>query len=233
MNAIPLVRAIGLHAGYAGHPVVRDVDLDVLPGEVVTLLGANGAGKTTTLLTLAGYLSPVGGTLLVDGKPSSAVLSRRARNGMAFVTEDRSVFFHLTVRENLRVGGVAVDTVTDLFPELHPLLDRMAGLLSGGEQQMLSVGRALARRPRLLLLDELSLGLAPLVVTRLLTAVRTAADTGVGVLLVEQHVEQALRVSDRAHVLQRGTVILSGTADEVGQRRDLIEGSYLTASPPG
>ena len=229
MTTTPLVEAVGLQAGYAGHPVVRDVDLAVHPGEVVTLLGANGAGKTTTLLTLAGYLKPVGGVLRVDGEESQAPLSTRARKGMAFVTEDKSVFFQLTVRENLRVGGVTPGSVTELFPELHPLLDRKAGLLSGGEQQMLSVGRALARRPRLLLLDELSLGLAPLIVARLLRAVRDAADGGVGVLLVEQHVEQALDVADRALVLQRGTVVLSGTADEVRDRRDLLEDSYLMA----
>jgi branched-chain amino acid transport system ATP-binding protein len=135
----------------------------------------------------------------------------------------------LTVEENLRVGRCDADGVLTLFPELQPLLGRRAGLLSGGEQQMLTLGRALARTPRLLLIDELSLGLAPLVVARLLTAVREAADGGVGVVLVEQHVDQAMRIADQVLVMERGRVVLSGPTAEVAGRVHEIEASYLAA----
>lgn len=222
-----LLSTESLQAGYAGHPFVQDLNVEVHAGQVVALLGPNGAGKTTTLLTLAGEMPPISGRLMIDGLPSKASLSTRARRGLGFVTEDRSVFFQLSVWENLRVGKCDTDFALALFPELKPLLKRTAGLLSGGEQQMLTVGRALARKPRLLLIDELSLGLAPLVVTRLLTAVRKAADTGIGVLLVEQHVEQALRIADFAYIMQRGRVVFSGPAAEVAQRRAEIENSYL------
>lgn len=223
----PLIQAQSLEAGYGGHPFVRNLTIEVRAGEITALLGPNGAGKSTTLMTLAGQMAPLGGSLLVNGRATKQGLSARARDGLGLVTEDRSVFMHLTVTENLAVGRCDVDFALDLFPELRPLLRRTAGLLSGGEQQMLTVGRALARRPRVLLLDELSLGLAPLVVIRLLDAIRAAADGGLGVLLVEQHVEQALRVSDRAYVMQRGQVIFNGTALELSERRGEIEQSYL------
>jgi branched-chain amino acid transport system ATP-binding protein len=225
-----LVKASGLSAGYNGQPVVRDLDLEVHPGEVVALFGPNGAGKTTTLLTLAGELSPISGEIEMDGKPAPASLHRRARNGLAFVTEERSVFMEMTVDENLRVGRVDRAKVLELFPELDPLMSRRAGLLSGGEQQMLTLGRALAREPRLILVDELSLGLAPLIVGRLLRALRAAADGGVGVLLVEQHVDQALKQADKVFVMERGLVILKGPKAEVAHRVHEIEASYLGAA---
>ena len=225
-----LIEAKGLSAGYHGQPVVRDLDLEVQPGEMVALFGPNGAGKTTTLLTLAGELAPIGGTILMDGKPAPALLHKRARNGLAFVTEERSVFMEMTVDENLRVGRVDKAHALKLFPELEPLMGRRAGLLSGGEQQMLTLARALSRRPRILLVDELSLGLAPLIVTRLLAALRTAADEGVGVLLVEQHVDQALKQADRVYVMERGLVVLSGPKAEVAHRVHEIEASYLGAA---
>ncbi|SNQ46829.1 High-affinity branched-chain amino acid transport ATP-binding protein BraG [Frankia canadensis] len=223
-----LVEARKLCAGYQGVPVVRDLDLTVEPGEVVALLGPNGAGKTTTLLTLAGELRPISGDLLVDGEPSKAPLHKRAGGGLGFVPEERSIFMSQTTAENLRVGRCDVDRVLELFPELKPKLKTTAGLLSGGEQQMLSLGRALARGPRLLLADELSLGLAPLVVARLLAAVRAAADTGVGALLVEQHVRKVLEVADRVYVLRRGVVDFAGTATEAKARLSELEGSYLS-----
>lgn len=223
----PLIEAKALDAGYGGHPFVRDLNIQVRAGEITALLGPNGAGKSTTLMTLAGHTAPLGGTVLIDGKATKSRLSARAKDGLGLVTEDRSVFMNLTVGENLAVGRCDVEHALRLFPELRPLLKRTAGLLSGGEQQMLTVGRALARRPRVLLLDELSLGLAPLVVIRLLEAVRAAANDGLGVLLVEQHVEQALRVSDHAYVMQRGQVVFSGTAQELSERRGEIEQSYL------
>ena len=225
-----LVEAEGLQAGYGSVVVVRDLDLQVRAGEVVALLGPNGAGKSTTLLTLSGALSPLGGVVRWNGAATKAALHARARQGLGLVTEERSVFMRLTARENLRVGGRNIAAALELFPELEPRLDVKAGLLSGGEQQMLTLARALARRPSLLLADELSLGLAPLVVNRLLSAVRRAADGGVGVLLVEQHVSKVLDIADRVYVLRRGRVELAGAARELRGRLAEIESSYLSAT---
>ncbi len=221
-----LLEARGLSAGYHKHPVVEGIDLEVRAGEVVALLGPNGAGKTTTLLALTGELPPLSGDVLFRGERTTSPLHRRARNGLAFVPEERSVFPQLTAGENLKIGRGDDDIALGLFPELKPLLKRRGGLLSGGEQQMLTLARALSRQPVLLLADELSLGLAPLVVQRLLKAVRAAADeNGVGVLLVEQHVKQALRVADRVLVMRGGRVVLAGTVAEVeGQ----LEEAYLS-----
>jgi branched-chain amino acid transport system ATP-binding protein len=220
-----LLEARGLAAGYHGHPVVNDLDLTVAAGEVVALLGPNGAGKTTTLMTLAGHLRPIGGEVLRKGEPTTAPLFRRARGGLALVTEERSVFMRLTTADNLRVGGGDVAQALELFPELQPLMKRLAGQLSGGEQQMLTLARALSRNPDLVIADELSLGLAPLIVTRLWQALRKAADErGVGVLIVEQHIHQAMRYADRIYVLRRGAVVLSGTVDEVSPK---IDQAYL------
>jgi branched-chain amino acid transport system ATP-binding protein len=222
-----LLEARALTCGYDSVPVVRDVDLHVEPGEVVALLGPNGAGKTTTLLTLSGALPALEGEVWWQGRPTRAPLHSRARGGLAFVTEERSVFMGLSTRDNFRAGRVPVDEALELFPELRPRLRIPAGLLSGGEQQMLTLARALARRPVLLLADELSLGLAPLIVQRLLRAVRQAADGGLGVLLVEQHVSQALEIADRAYVMRRGRIEMSGTASELEERVAEIEASYL------
>jgi branched-chain amino acid transport system ATP-binding protein len=234
MNATPeqtvspdvLLSARGMSAGYHKHPVVVGIDLEVRAGEVVALLGPNGAGKTTTLLALSGELPPLEGEVTFRGEPATAPLHRRARNGLAFVTEERSVFPQLTAGENLKIGRGKQEIALALFPELEPLLDRRGGLLSGGEQQMLTLARALSREPVLLLADELSLGLAPLVVARLLKAVRAAADErGVGVLLVEQHVKQAMRIADRVLVMRGGRIVLSGKASEVEGR---LEEAYLS-----
>jgi len=225
-----------LEAGYGGLAVVRDLSLQVHAGEVVALLGPNGAGKTTTLLTISALLPALGGEIDVLG----AAVTRRtrphrlARRGVAHVPEDRSLFSQLTVRENVAVGRsrrddvLALDQVLEYFPALSPLLDRRAGLLSGGEQQMLALARALARRPRLLLVDEMSLGLAPVIVERLVPIVRRIADElGTGVLLVEQHVAVALHVSDRGYVLNRGGVVAEGPAATLAADRDLLAASYL------
>ena len=224
----PVLEARGLSAGYNAQAVVHDLDLVVQPGEVVALLGANGAGKTTTLLALSGELPLLAGDMRMDGEPTQAPLYRRARRGLSFVTEERSIFKSLTARNNLRVAGVKPEVALSLFPELEARLDVRGGLLSGGEQQMLTLARALSRKPRLLLADELSLGLAPLIVKRLLAAVRAAADEqGTGVLLVEQHVRRALEHSDRAYVLRRGRIVLTCSSEEMRGRLSEVEDEYL------
>ncbi len=227
-----LIEADGLCAGYGSTVVVRDLTLRVEAGEVVALLGPNGAGKTTTLLTLAGLLPSLGGRLQVLGRPvDHRHPHRNARRGLGFVTEDRSLFGALTVRENLRLATrdtSAWPEIAPWFPALRGLTDRRAGLLSGGEQQMLALARSLLARPRLLLVDEMSLGLAPVVVERLAPVLRTAADElGVGVLLVEQHVPVALGLADRAVVLRHGEVVATGAAADLAEDPDLLHDSYL------
>jgi len=220
----------GLSAGYGELAAVRELDLTVHAGEVVALLGPNGAGKTTTLLTLAGELPPLAGGITYLGRAHNDPLHRRVRHGLGFVPEERSVFQSLTVSANLRLGPGSSDVALDLFPELRPLLGRRAGLCSGGEQQILALGRALAARPRLLVVDELSLGLAPLVVERLLEAIRAAADEdGMGVLLVEQHAGKALAVADRAYVLRRGRVVLESSSSDLVQDPGALERIYIGA----
>ncbi|KRD03959.1 MULTISPECIES: ABC transporter ATP-binding protein [unclassified Streptomyces] len=226
----PLIEARSLSAGYGSQPVVRDLELEVRPGEVVALLGPNGAGKTTTLRALSGSLAPMGGEVRWLGEPGRTPLHRRARQGLAYVGE-RAVFTRLDTADNLRVGRVGSQQALELFPELEKRLSTSAGMLSGGEQQMLSLARALCRTPKLLLADELSLGLAPLVVDRLLHAVREAADRGLGALLVEQHVRKVLDVADRVYVLHRGHVTMTGTPAELRGNLDAIESSYLARTP--
>jgi branched-chain amino acid transport system ATP-binding protein len=162
-----------------------------------------------------------------DDRPLTGPLHRRARRGLGLITEERAVFRQLSTETNLALGAGGVNGALGVFPELERLLDRKAGLLSGGEQQMLVLARALAARPRLLLVDELSLGLAPLMVTRLLTAIGEAASDGMSVLLVEQHARQALEVADRAYVLLRGAIELEGTGAELLARLPEIERTYL------
>jgi branched-chain amino acid transport system ATP-binding protein len=222
-----------LRAYYGQVQALHGLEFGLNEGSLTTLLGANGAGKTTTLLTLAGELAPLAGEVRLRGRPTTAPMHARCRDGLGFLTEGRSVIMGLTARENLRLADVDPDVAVDLFPELGPLLPRSAGLLSGGEQQMLSLARALGRAPDVLLADELSLGLAPMVVERLLASVRQAADErGVAVLLVEQHVRHALSVADRVYVMERGRVSLSGAVADVRAKIEDIEVAYLSAAAP-
>ena len=228
-----------LFAGYQQVPVVRELNLEVRPGEVVALLGPNGAGKTTTLETIAGLNRPISGTVELSGENIGGIPAHvLAHRGLALVPEGRALFPGLTVREHLRLAGAAggrsrqaarhEEELLEMLPELRKCLGRKAGLLSGGEQQMLAIGRALVTRPRLLLVDEMSLGLAPVIVERLLPILRRAAsDLGASVLFVEQHVALALEISDRAYVLAHGRIRLEGPAAELRERRELLAASYL------
>jgi branched-chain amino acid transport system ATP-binding protein len=224
----PVLRLEGLSAGYDAALAVRDLDLHVGVGEVVALLGPNGVGKTTTLRAISGLIRPMDGVIRFDGddltKHSPAA---RAQLGIAHVPEGRGVFFGLTVAEHFRLGyrgeRLDADLAYTYFPALVALRDRRAGLLSGGEQQMLTLGTALARKPRLMLVDELSLGLAPVIVERLMPVVSTyAKQSGCAVLVVEQHIHIALAVADRGYVLSHGELVISAAAEELRADHQLI-----------
>ena len=223
----------GLSAGYQGIAVVRELNLTVGHGEVVALLGPNGAGKTTTLETIAGLHRPIAGSIELSGRDVAGTPAHvLARRGMALVPEGRALFPGLTVREHLRLaggrGGAREQELLEMLPELARCLDRKAGLLSGGEQQMLAVGRALVTRPGMLLVDEMSLGLAPVIVERLLPILRkVAGELGTSVLFVEQHVALALEIADRAYILTHGRISLEGPAAQLRMSRELLAASYL------
>lgn len=223
-----------LDTGYDGVAVVRDLTLDVHEGEVVALLGPNGAGKTTTLMTVSGMAPALGGHVEVVGRPVPKLRNahRLARWGVMHVPENRGVFFQLSVRENLtlakRHGSVDLDRALEYFPQLEPLLSRRAGLCSGGEQQMIALGRALLSEPKLLMIDEMSLGLAPRLFEELLGVVgQLAKETSVGVLMVEQYVDLALQEADRAYVLNHGKLVLQGRASDLLEDRQILDAAYM------
>jgi len=235
------VRALtvsGLSVAYGAAAVLHDVSLEVRPGEIVTVIGGNGAGKTTLLKTVAGVLRPAAGRIAVGersiaGRPSWEV----ARGGVALVPEGRGIFGDQTVRDNLLLGALArpggrgasapqIDRALTHFPALRERLDRPAGGLSGGQQQMLAVARGLMAEPRFLLLDEPSLGLAPLLVREIFAVIARLRDEGVTVLLVEQMAAQALALADRAYVLERGRVTLSGPATAIRSNPEVVR-AYL------
>lgn len=222
-----LIETRGLAAGYGGRGVVTGLNLKVRSGEIVTLFGPNGSGKTTTLLSMAGAIPLVAGEVLLFGQETNTSMHLRVRQGLSFITDRRSLIYKLSVRDNLLLRSGSIADALAYFPELGDHLEKPAGLLSGGQQQMLAVARSLASRPRLLLADELSLGLSPLIVERLLLAVRAAADEGLGVLLVEQHVRQALGIADRGYVLGGGGVTLEGDAATLKRQLSDVEAAYL------
>ncbi|CAI7980709.1 nonpolar-amino-acid-transporting ATPase [Frankia sp. Hr75.2] len=225
-SAGTVLEARDLTAGYGALAAVRGVDIRVRAGEIVALLGPNGAGKTTTLAALAGALPVLGGEVHLLGKLATGPLHARVRGGLGYLPSARTIINRLTVAENLTLGRGRLDDAVDRFPALEALLRRPAGLLSGGEQQMLMLARCLAARPRVVLVDELSQGLAPVVVQDLLASLRReAVATGVAVLLVEQQVRRALSVADRWYLLRQGAVVDSGDADEASARRLVI--TYL------
>ncbi|MCW2946662.1 MAG: putative transport protein ATP-binding component [Actinoallomurus sp.] len=240
MSAAPAaLECRGLVAGHGSVPVLRPLDLAVPHGTVLAVLGPNGAGKTTLLGTLAGLLPSIGGEVLVDDHPLPKGRPRSAnRSGLVLVPDDRALFTTLTVRENLviarRSGAPSIDDVLEMFPALAKRLGVRAGALSGGEQQMLAVARGLVQKPKVLLIDEMSMGLAPVIVEDLLPVVRRIADeTGAVVVLVEQHVRLALEVADEAIVLVHGDVTLRGAATELAADRRRLEAAYLGGAEDG
>ena len=228
MSAL-VVKDLVVHRG--GLPVVRGASLVVDPGSITVLLGANGAGKTTLLEGISGAIKIAGGSAELLGTPIAALRpNRRARLGLAHIEQGRAVYRDLTTQENIEVArhpDASADEVFALFPELQPRRHVRAGLLSGGEQQMLLIGRALASRPRVLLIDEMSLGLAPLIVRRLMTIVRDLAKSGLSVLLVEQFATLALAIGQRAYVLRRGEIAYDGSCAALRADPKRLHSLYL------
>ena len=227
-----LLQVDDLCAGYHRLQILHEVGLCVDEGEIVAVVGGNGAGKTTTLKTVAGLLAPSAGTIVFDGRSAVGVRPNQlVRRGLVLVPEGRALFGPLTVAENLRMGGwtrgeAALDEVFELFPILAERRAQPAETLSGGQQQMLAIGRALMARPRLLMLDEPSTGLAPKLTWAVLEAVQAIRDRGVAILLVEQNAAHALRIADRAYVLESGAVALSGPGSELADD-DRVRAAYL------
>jgi branched-chain amino acid transport system ATP-binding protein len=232
----PLLKVAGLHAGYGPIRALRGIDLEVFPGEIVALVGSNGAGKTTLLMTLCGIVRPSAGSILYDGRAIAGAPSHRTmRSGMAQVPEGRRIFPQMSVLENLQMGAVAADPgrfredldwVHGLFPVLKERAHQRGGTLSGGEQQMLAIGRGLMSRPKLLLLDEPSLGLAPLIVKQIFAILQEINRAGTTILLVEQNAYLALKHAHRACVLANGEIVLQGPAASLLAHPD-VRRAYL------
>jgi branched-chain amino acid transport system ATP-binding protein len=232
-----VLRLDDVHVSYGEIPALKGVALEVRQGEIVALLGNNGAGKTTTLRTISGLLVPTRGALTLEGQPLAGVPPHAiVRRGIAHVPEGRRIFNRLTVRENLTMGAYTrtdtavvasdLERVLALFPRLDERLTQVAGTLSGGEQQMLAIGRALMARPRLLLLDEPSMGLAPVLVEQIFETVRDINTQGTTILLVEQNAAMALAVAQRGYVIETGVIVLSGSAAELADNPE-VRRAYL------
>jgi len=232
-----LLSVENLKVGYGGIQAVKGIDLAVAPGELVTLIGSNGAGKTTTLKALAGLLHPTAGKVHYAGKSLHNIPAhQRARNGLALVPEGRGIFARLTVEENLQMGaycrnnkaGIMQDMqrIYDLFPRLAERRTQLAGTLSGGEQQMVAMGRAMMGRPKLLMLDEPSMGLAPMMMAKIFETILSISAQGVSILLVEQNAKLALQVAQRGYVMESGLITLSGACNEL-LGSDAVQRAYL------
>jgi branched-chain amino acid transport system ATP-binding protein len=230
-----LLNVEDIRVAYGGIEALRGISFDVDEGEIVTLLGANGAGKTTTLRTVSGLLHPLSGSVTFDGTRIDTLPAHlMVRMGIGHVPEGRRIFARMSVRENLQMGayhrrddlGPDIDRVFDLFPVLRERSGQEGGTLSGGEQQMLAIGRALMSRPRLLLLDEPSMGLAPMIVSRIFEIIREINTQGTTILLVEQNAAQALRLASRGYVLETGEIVMSDDAQTM-LNDDRIRAAYL------
>ncbi len=237
---MPILELNSLHVGYGKTPVLWDISLEIGPGEIIALVGSNGAGKTTLLRALSGVLPVSSGRILWKGKDITRVSSSaRVESGLVHVPEGRHVFYGLSVRDNLLLGSYTkkldraavskyLQWIYCLFPELARRQNHLAGLLSGGEQQMCAIGRGLMAHPQLLLIDEMSLGLAPVVVERMLPSIQQVVDErGVAVLLVDQDVELAFEIAKRGYVLENGRIMMRGDANELRQSGEIIQ-RYLT-----
>jgi branched-chain amino acid transport system ATP-binding protein len=231
-----MLEVSGLAFAYGGAAAVRDVSLTVRPGEIVALLGANGAGKSTTVKMIAGVLRPQRGTISFDGVPMSGAASHRVvKSGITLVPEGRLVFPQMTVMENLQLGAhikphgaiaALVDRAFGLFPRLAERRGQLAGSMSGGEQQMLAIARGLMAEPKLMILDEPSLGLMPTVTQEMFRLVEAVNKGGISVLLVEQNLHQSLRIAHRGYVLEKGEVVLAGTGQEL-LANDYVRRAFL------
>jgi len=220
-----------------GHPVVREVSMEIPPGQVTALLGANGAGKSTLVLAIGGVLRPSGGRVLLGDRDLTGMRPERVRHaGVAVVPEGRRLLSELTVHDNLRVATYAlsradaargIEYALELFPELQKRWDIQARLLSGGEQQMLVLAQALVSQPKVVLVDELSLGLAPVIVKRLVPTLAAVAESGVGVLLIEQFAHVALGLAEKAYVIEGGRIHYEGTAQRLKDEPDILRSAYL------
>jgi branched-chain amino acid transport system ATP-binding protein len=234
---VSLLEVRDLHSGYGDLPVVRGVDLDVDEGQIVTVVGPNGAGKTTLLKTVTGLVRSWSGSVTFNGETLTGLAPHvLPERGLVMVPEGRKLFPFMTVEENLRMGAyckkarghteASLDEVFDLFPKLKERRTQLGGSLSGGEQQMCAIGRAVMAKPKLLILDEPSLGLAPIIVEQILALVRQLATSGMTIMLVEQNVHDALEMAARGYVLEQGQVVMQGTGQELLARDDLQE-AYL------
>lgn len=232
----PMLKVSDLNVYYGAIHAVKGVSFEVLPGEIVTLIGANGAGKTTILNTVAGLLHPASGTVEFEDKSLVNVSAHRIVNqGLALVPEGRRVFLQMTVEENLEMGaytrpkeeaGYSLEKVFYQFPRLKERRSQVAGTLSGGEQQMLAMGRALMSAPKLLMMDEPSMGLAPILVDEIFEIIKTLHKAGTTILLVEQNAQMALSVADRGYVLETGRIVTSGTGEEL-LKDESVKKAYL------
>jgi branched-chain amino acid transport system ATP-binding protein len=238
-NDTPVLQCVGVDVGYGKLTVARGITFALRHNKVIAILGPNGAGKTTLLMTLAGFLPPRAGTMTLNGDPVRGSSPRRMnRAGVIMIPDFRALFTELTPLQNLKLAaprGADLDPVLSLFPALHRRQKLRVGELSGGEQQMLAIARALVQSPKLLLIDEMSMGLAPVAVEALMPVIRQVADEhGASVIMVEQHVQLALEVADEAMVMVHGNVALSGSAEEYRNDTRAIEAAYMGGSvPPG